>query len=403
MPLNTNSSNMKLAGTIFLICVAPSICARSAELSSGSDADRVAHWIISQQYTNPALPGLGGIKASPEPVAYGPDGKPYCSVTPYYANLAVTALLRTRTPQCTRVAELWIGWYFRHLNSQSAPEGVPCDEFYRMDMDGGGETNCVKPGDPLLCHHNDATDSAAATFFSVLWAAHEAGLPSGTLSSPERKRQVEALAGVVLKLQQADGLCWARADYRVKYLEDNCEVFAGLRDLADLEQDVFNNAAQSATYRQAAERVRRGIVNELYDNSAKLYRTAKFEDGKRPLANLDKWYPDTQAQLWPLLFGVASMNDSPTRAVIAAVNGHWDGHGKPDWASEPGRVNEGWLEAGNAYGMLLAGETERVRTFAAAVRPLKFRTNGFAGPFNVEDAGWLLEVLSKLGLQKGGI
>jgi hypothetical protein len=315
-------------------------------------------------------------------------------VTPYYANLAVLGLARARTPQCVRVADLWIGWYFAHLDSASAPDGVPCDHFYRLD--GGGETNCVKPGDPLLCRHNDATDSAAATFFSMLWAAHQAGLPAQTLAKPERKRQVEALAGVLLKLQQGDGLCWARRDYRVKYLEDNSEVFAGLRDLAGLEQEVFNDAGQAAIYRQAADNVRRGILSELYDPQTKLFRIAKFEDGKRPATNLDKWYPDTQAQLWPLLFGVTSPTDPTTRAVVAAVNGRWNGQLKPDWAAHPDQVNQGWIEAGDACAMLLAGQTERVRSFVQEVRRLKLQSpHEFEWPFNVADAGWLLQIMAR--------
>lgn len=413
-----------------LICLALCLCRQraSADLPSASDAASVAHWIVSQQCTNSNLPSCGGVKSSPEPVAFGPDGKPYCCITPYYANLAVLALLRTQAPDSVHTADLWIRWYFAHLNPLAAPDGVPCDHFCHSD--GEGETNCVKPGDALLCRHNDATDSAAATFFSVLWAAHQAGLPmnrsaehfsastspasrramlgaplpgssplrfpASALAIPEWKQQVETLAGVLLKLQQPDGLCWAKADYHVKYLEDNCEVFAGLRDLADLEREVFNEPQQSSVYRQAAEWVQRGIVSELYDRQAKLFLIAKFENGKRPATNLDKWYPDTQAQSWPLLFGVCTANDPMTHAAISAVNEHWNGHGKPDWASEPDAVNEGWLEAADAYAMLLAGETGKVRTFAGSAKRLKFRDNGFAQPFNVEDAGWLLQILARL-------
>lgn len=387
---------MKILWPAWLVCILVYLCERgmAAELPSVSDTASDAHWIVSQQCTNSHFPSCGGIKSSPEPAAFGPDGKPYCCITPYYANLAVLALLKVQTPDSVHVADLWIHWYFAHLNRQDAPDGVPCDQFCRPG--GDGETNCVKPGDPLLCRHNDATDSAAATFFSVLWVAHQAGFPARTLAMPERKQQVETLAGVLLKLQQPDGLFWAKADYHVKYLEDNSEVFAGLRDLAELERDVFNDSQQSLIYRQAAEQVRHGIVSELYDPQAKRFLVAKFEDGKRPATNLDKWYPDTQAQLWPLLFGVCAANDSTARAGISAVNEHWNGHEKPDWASEPGKVNEGWLEAGDAYAMLLGGETEKVRTFAGAAKRLKFRGDGFAQPFNVEDAGWLLQILARL-------
>lgn len=379
------------------ICLALSICAALAEPPRSSDADLLADWIRAQQFGNPELPSYGGLKFHPEVAARSADGKQYHRVSPYFANLGVLGLLRAKAPGCVEVAEHWIRWYLAHLDSQSAPDGVPYEHFYLAD--GGGETTCVKPNDHVLCHYNDATDSAAATFLSVLWAAHEAGIAKTVLNTAEGKKQVETLAEVLLALQQADGLCWAKSDFRVKYLEDNCEVFAGMRDLANLEQEVFNDAERSTSYRKAAGRVQRGIVQELYDHKVKLYVVAKFEDNNRPAADLDKWYPDTQAQSWPHLFGVVSPSDPKTQAMLSAVNGRWNGQTKPDWAANPDQINSGWIEAGDAYAALLTGDTIRVRKYIEAVKRLKFPkagASGFAGPFSVTEAGWLLQIVTQL-------
>jgi hypothetical protein len=376
-----------------LLSLALCTCGQWAEPPLAPDASRLAHWILAQQCTNSALPSYGGMKASPDPAIIGPDGQPECGISPYFANLAILGLLRAQAPGAARAADLWVRWYLAHLDSQSAPDGVPCDHFCRPD--GAGETNCVKSGDPLLCRHNDATDSAAATFFSVLWAASQAK-PPDVPSPPDRKRQVEALAAVLLKLQQADGLCWAKADYRVKYLEDNSEVFAGLRDLAAWEHAAGHDSARAAFYQHAAEGVQHGILNELWDPHAQLFRVAKFEDGGRPATDLGKWYPDTQAQFWPVLFDVVAADAPATRAVVATVNAHWNGRKQPDWAVDPGHVNQGWLEAGVACAMLRSGQVQPVQTFVASARRLKFRATGFAGPFNVADAAWLLQILTQL-------
>ena len=380
------------------IGMALSLCARGAEVPLPLDAVVLARWIAEQQYLKPDLPSYGGLKIHPAVAVTSADGTNYCRVSPYFANLGVLGLLRARTPNGADVAELWVRWYYAHLDAQSAPEGVPYEHFYQAD--GGGETTCVKPGDHSVCHFNDATDSAAATFFSVLWAAHQAGVASAKLNTPERKKLTEALAGVLLKLQQSDGLCWAKSDYRAKYLEDNCEVFAGLCDLANLERDVLNDLPRSTFYRQAAERVQRGILKELYDPQTKLYAVAKFEDNSRPVTNLDKWYPDTQAQLWPHLFGAVTPADPRTQAVMAAVNAHWNGHTKPNWSANPEQINNGSIEAGAAYAALLAGETQRVQTYVLAVKRLKFQNSsglsGFEWPFSIIDAGWLLQTLVQL-------
>ena len=350
----------------------------------------LARWIGERQFQNSALPSCGAIASAAEPAVIGTGGQPYYNVSPYSANLAVSALLQSKAPNASTVAGRWIGWYFAHLTRESAPDGVPYNHFYHAD--GSGETTCIKPSDPALCHYNDATDSAAATFFSVLWSAHEARVSDSVFNTPERKRQIEMLATLVLNLQQRDGLCFAKGNYRVKYLEDNSEVFAGLCALANLERDVFNDAQRETVYQAAAERVHAGILTELYDPKARLFRAAKFENGDCPAPDLDTWYPDTQAQLWPVLFGVIPPNDSRARSVTAAVDSHW-----PDWSRDPQHVNQGWIEAGHAYAALLMGETNRVWIYWEAVKRYKFRRSvdgkpQFAGPFSVDDAGWLLRL-----------
>ncbi len=379
-------------------CLTLSICPAFAEPARRPEAVVLANWITAQQFRNPELASYGGLKLYPGVATTSAEGKPYYRVSPYFANLGLLGLLRTKAPGCIDVADLWIRWYFAHLNPQSAPDGVPYEHFYLSD--GSGETTCVKPGDHGLCHYNDATDSAAATFFSLLWAAHEAGVAKTILNTVERKKLVETLAEVLLKLQQPDGLCWAKSDYRVKYLEDNCEVFSGLRALADLELHVFNDVERATSYSNAADRVQQGILMELYDRITKLYFVAKAEDNSRPAVDLDKWYPDTQAQSWPHLFGVVNPTDQKTVVVMSVTNERWNGQTKPDWAATPDRINKGWIESGHAYAALLAGDSQHVRTYVQAVKRLSFPkpadTAGFEWPFTITDAGWLLQIVTQL-------
>ena len=378
------------------VVLALPLSALCAESPLPPDALLLARWIAQQQYTNPHQPSYGAIRTEAGPAVRTPDGAEYCAVSPYFANLAMLSLLRAKTPGCMDVANRWIDWYFAHLTAQSAPDGVPYSHFYHPD--GTGETACAKPGDHELCNYNDATDSAATTFFSVLWAAHKAAAPGAFQISAERKHLIEGLAALVMKLQQSDGLCWAKVDWRVKYTEDNSEVFAGLCDLANLEREVFHDSQQAALHQKAAERVRNGILKELYDPRAKLFRVGKFENRTLPALDLDKWYPDTQEQFWPILFGVISPTDARARAILAAVNIHWNGRTRPDWATDPNRINDGWIESGSIYGALLVGDTERVQSYVDAVKKSKFpkveNALQFRAPFNIGDAGWLLQILT---------
>lgn len=389
-------SALKVVALIVLVelpCPAP-----CAESRLSPEAMLVARWITAQQYANPHLPSYGALKTFPGPAFVATNGERFCRASPYYSNLAVLGLLRAKAPGCAEVADRWIDWYFAHLNTRAGPDGVPYEHFYHPD--GTGEAVCVKPGDQFLCNYNDATDSAAATFFSVLWAARSAEGASGPANSAAQKPAIEKLAGVLLNLQQTDGLCWAKGDYRVKYTEDNSEVFAGLRDLASLEREIFHDSRKAILYQQSAEKVRRGILTELYDSHLKLFQVAKFETPTRNSINLDRWYPDTQAQFWPTLFGVTDPDDARSRGVISTVDAHWNGGAKPDWAKQPDKINDSWIEAGCARAAMLAGETNRVRSYAQAVERVKFRSSP-AGleikyPFDIGDASWFLQILAEL-------
>lgn len=389
---------MKTATLMFLAAIALPRLAPCAESALSPDALLLAQWIGRQQYVNPRLPSYGAIRTDASPSAEAISGAAYYSVSPYFADLAVVALLRAGTPGANEVANRWIDWYFAHLPAAGTLDEVPYNHFYHFD--GTGETTCAKSGDHELCDYNDATDSAATTFFSVLWAAHKAARFGTFQISLARKRQVENLAALVLKLQQPDGLCWAKVDYRVKYTEDNSEVFAGLSDLVSLEREVFHDSQRADLYQKSAERVRNGILKELYDPHARLFRVGKFENGSLPALDLNKWYPDTQEQFWPILFGVISPTDARARAILATINQHWNGHTKPDWATDPNHINHGWIESGSIYGAHLIGGSERVRSYVQAVNKARFpKTAGsldFKARFNIGDAGWLLQILAQL-------
>lgn len=372
-----------------------------------ADVATIAHWIQERQYGNAGMPSFGGIRVHSTPGATGTNGTLYYRVSPYLGNLAVLGLLESREPFALLVTERWITWYLAHLNATSAPDGVPYEHFYLAD--GSGETTCVLPGvppgdknaDPHLCHYNDATDSAAALFFRVLWAYDVAGGKQDFLTVAGRKAEIDRLGTVLLALQQPDGLCWAKRDYRAKYLEDNSEVYDGLRALAQLEEKIYGDVQRSQLFSVAADRVRQGILKELYDPITKRYYVAKFEDGKRLAPDLNHWYPDMQSQMWPHLWGVVDSKDPRTAVTVAALNSIWSGGNPshPGWASAPNRVNGGWINADVAYAALIGGEKDRITTYLHAVKSLKFpdtaQSSPFPWPFTIGDAGWLLKIYSK--------
>lgn len=362
-----------------------------------ADIAIVSQWIMALQYTDKARPSYGAVRAHHTPGYTAPDGKRYFHVMPYDANLGLWGLLRAPVPGNTVVAQRWITWYLRHLNMRGTPPGVVYDHWYLAD--GSGETTCPPGIRSAECDFDDASDSAAATFLGLVWAYYQAdrGGSARFLTAPGTKEKLETVAGVMLALQQDDGLDWAKASYRAKYLMDNSEVYWGLHSMAQLEASLYRDGAAAARYGAAAAKVRDGIMNSLYDPATRLFRIAKFEDGKYAAPTLSKWYPDTVAQVWPQLFGVIAPDSPLARTAMAALNENWGGGAHPDWTNavvDPG----GFLWPSIGYAALQSGDRTRAARHLQFVRDRKFPRGpddtGFAFPFSVADGGWLLLTLS---------
>ncbi|CAF3365053.1 unnamed protein product [Rotaria sp. Silwood2] len=351
--------------------------------ASPTDINLLSSWLKQQQYTNQSIPqSLGAVKVHYSPATNDQKGTGYFRVSPYLSNLGMIGLLQANNTFMDTV-KLWIVWYFSHLNQKSAPSGVPFEHFY--DVNGNQETICVQPGSSTFCNYNDATDSAAATFLYLLKSAYTFGLPKSVLV--QYKGNIEKLGNLLLSLQQRDGLLWAKTDYRVKYLEDNCEVFAGLKSLSYIEQYVFQNVTQAGVYNKAADRIQSAILRELYNNTLKRYRVAKFESGTFYDANPDIWYPDLQAQFWPHLWEVVAYNDVKTQNVLKLMTNRWN-----DWTKNPTYAT-GWIESGVAHAIWLTGDKNHTMLYLQAVKRLKFPL--FPWPFTVTDAGWLIQTFSQ--------
>ena len=365
----------------------------------------VADWIIGLQYNAEKLPSYGAVKIHHGPGYIDPQGY-YFRVLPYSANLGLVGLLQAPVEDKLEIAERWIDWYLGHLDMNSQPPGRVYDHWYRAD--GTDETTAPSgcdnhdPSRPN-CDWDDATDSYAATFLGLVETYYQEGGSDAFLQRPGVEKQLEAIAGVILALQQADGLTWAKADYRVKFLMDNSEVYWGLKAMARLKSEVFGDRRGARTYEKAARKLRQGMQKYLFDRKSRRYHVARFEDGSVQPADLDQWYPGSVALAWPHLFGVTSPRSSRPRIQMRLLNASWDGSPNPDWSTNLVDLSGfPWTSIG--YAALLVGDQERTRRHARLVQQLKFPSAadpvGFAWPFAVDDGGWLLRTLSSPYRQK---
>lgn len=261
-------------------------------------------------------------------------------INPYFANQTAMALLTWNQGAVRK----YILWYLDHLNERDrfGLEGTIYD--YSLASDGERPT-----GD------YDAADSYAATFLSLVsryvFATGDAALVFDHLD------QLERIARVCLALQDKDGLTWAKADHRYKFLMDNCEVARGLADWAETLRTIGLWRLGDA-WAETARRVELAIEGELWSQQRQEYAWAKTSLGLR--WSRRRWYPDTVGQLYPIVYGQIDPRGDRAQALIARVNG-----GYPRWTQL--RTGDYYPWALAAYAHALAGERERALEFADRV------------------------------------
>ena len=329
----------------------------SAVTASAVTAD--ADWIMQAQ-----LPD-GGIAHHVDRVA----------IAPYLANYAAVGLARAR--QVTgdtgygTAAWRWLQWYQAHEDAN----GFVTD----YAVSGAAETSTGSM---------DSTDAYAGTFLVAARAAWQATSDLNALR--QLAPGITGAVGAIEKTQDSDGLTWAKPTWKVKYLMDQAEAYAGLQAAADMAA-ATGNRVLSKRASADAQRLSQG-VNGLWNSATGAYDWAKHENGARQTTNWSVLYPDSLEQTWAVAFGLAT--GSRAQAVMAQFSQHqltWD------TPTATARFDTGpqlvgyWSVAAWAYGR--TGQTARATQAATSIRAAALNA-GRAWPFTTGDAGELVTLES---------
>ena len=307
-----------------------------------------------------------------------PDGAIFYTanrIVPYYGNLAALGWTKDRT-QYARV-QTWIQWYLKHLNWPD--KWGLYGTIYDYNVSGITETSTGTA---------DSTDSYAATFLSLAWAYWQTGDANARqFILSLGAYQFDVIGNVITQTQQHDGLTWARPDYQIKFLMDNCEAYEGLRDLASLFQSAFGNASAAAWYNAQAAAMLQGIQNELWSAGNQLYLPYAGASS----VNLANWYPDAVAQLFPVLNGVIAPTSARAKSVYSVFNKAW-----PEWPTLSFNSQDPfpWVLVSGAA--ILMGDANRVNVYLTAIQN-KYLSAGFPWPWYDAEAGWFMRVNSRMG------
>ena len=256
-------------------------------------------WLASLQLENGAIP-----------MTYTPNGT--VSMNPYFADFAALALL-DKADEYSGVVKKYTDWHFSHLNTAETDHNGIDGTIYDYTItlkDGKITDESVTVLKKKKTY--DTIDSYAATFLSVLNKYYNKTGDSEYIiaHSEEIQRIINALFATYHK-----GMTIAKPEWPVKYLMDNCEVYEGLLNAAELFENVLSplGAEFEAIEKKCADaaiEVLQTIEKELWTPVSDYY-----EVGIRKLVKIPsdifywkKYYPCATAQLFPIIHGVIAPN-----------------------------------------------------------------------------------------------
>ena len=312
-----------------------------------------------------------------------PSGQAWHRVSAYPANLGLIGALRVDKSLLPVVAD-WLRWQTRQIALVGPVRGVVRDQWVRQ---GDVEQAMCPPGlAAALCGQVDAYDSTAASLLLLARAYAQQGGDPALLRQRDMQRALEAAAQVLADMGRPDGLTWAKPDHPVAYLMDAVESDAGWRAWAGLQREVYGRAAAGEQAVLAARKVQAGVQAKLWDSEAGFWRVSA--DG--PPLRFERWYPDTVAQAWPLLWsgGTDTLGFERARSAWRGVARHWQG--EADWARRNVDPDGFWWPA-VAVAAHCVGDDTSARVWVARARARwLLPTSPFAWPFQVSDLLWLL-------------
>ena len=268
-------------------------------------------------------------------------GKEKSKITPYFANMAAIALT-TDSNQLDTVKR-YMAWYINHLN-------LPEKKKYKDNNLYGTIFDYYSKGYEQSTGDYDSVDSYAATFLSLARAYYQAGGDKTFLLS--NAQMFRTISSTLLALMDSDSLTWAKPDYQIKYLMDNCEVYKGLKDYTYLLRELFNDKTAAQEYENNAEKVKSALLGKMRNNIE--FFSLCSERQCEPV-NWGKWYPDAVSQLYPILFEVIPPDHPDALYLVMKLNKKWK------WPNFKTKDSFPWVLAG--YVNVLTGNRKPAKRF----------------------------------------
>jgi len=212
---------------------------------------------------------------------------PEIDIIPYTVNLMAIDLLK-KNSKVTQV-KAYIDWYLSHLNYPDKYGATGSIYDYKIFADGNEKS----------LETFDSVDSYAATFIMLIDRYFTI---TGNRSFIElNRKKLEDIIYLVPFLRDTDGLTFAIPGIPHKYLMDNCEAYGGVVSFVNLAGKMnwdilpFYQALRSDFYNS---------IRQQFPDPDNIMYFWSIETDYKTASSWSNFYPDSYAQLFPILYGL---------------------------------------------------------------------------------------------------
>ncbi|MGC9166195.1 MAG: hypothetical protein ACP5GR_00855 [Thermoplasmata archaeon] len=282
-------------------------------------------------------------------------------IIPYISNIASIGLIYayelTGNESYLNSAKKWIEWYSIHQNINKDNEGI-VGTIYNYNISNGLE---------LSTNYYNSSDSYAATFLILIYDYYN--LTGNITFIKEEYKNIKLALNAIFSTMD-NNLTYAKPNLKVKYLIDNSEVYLALHDSAKIFK--LFNVSYSNYLNNISNSVKYNILNYFLINNT------FFDWSINGTINISNYYPDINANYWPIIFGVIKWNSSISNNIFNFLL---------NLSYYNQAINITNLDLSAAYYSTIMGRNNISQIIINSILSMGNYTNCW----NVEDSSWIIQ------------
>ena len=269
-------------------------------------AEGEAEWLWSQQLSNGAF------------AFYNiPNGT--ISINPYFSEITAIALINyDNSEEAKQRIEKYFDWHLAHINTAEEDYNGLAGTIY--DYHAVNKNGIVVSETSQGSY--DSTDSYSALFIKAL-ADYVKTYGDGRYLN-EHESLIKDIVNVMFATMSG-GYSYAKPDYKIRYLMDNSEVYAGLQAAEYIYGNVISD---DEMYKKVSEAV--AFYDENFnkdwwkgDHYASVLNSDKSEY-TGIVFSWDNFYPCATSQMFPILYGLIESDSTYALTVYEGLSSAWN-------------------------------------------------------------------------------